>query len=76
MITFAFFTVVTLYATLGKEAVVHGVNESEVTHIIVSTQLISKFKVSIERYFFIIAKRFLSEAELEVTLINSFQNLK
>lgn len=48
MITFAFFTVVTLYATLGKEAVVHGVNESEVTHIIVSTQLISKFKVSID----------------------------
>lgn len=38
------FPVVTLYATLGKEAVVHGVNESEVTHIIVSTQLISKFK--------------------------------
>ncbi|XP_078312564.1 long-chain-fatty-acid--CoA ligase 4-like [Crassostrea virginica] len=38
------FPVVTLYATLGKEAVVHGVNESEVTHIIVSTQLTSKLK--------------------------------
>lgn len=38
------FPVVTLYATLGEDAVVHGVNESEVTHVITSADLLHKFK--------------------------------
>lgn len=38
------FPVVTLYATLGGEAIVHGVNESEVSHVITSADLLPKFK--------------------------------
>ncbi|KAK2143648.1 hypothetical protein LSH36_824g03044 [Paralvinella palmiformis] len=36
--------VVTLYSTLGDEAIIHGVNESEVTIIITSNLLLDKFK--------------------------------
>ncbi|ELT94240.1 hypothetical protein CAPTEDRAFT_212677 [Capitella teleta] len=39
------FPVVTLYATLGEEAIVHGVNESEVSFVITSSDLLPKFKV-------------------------------
>ncbi|CAG2180890.1 unnamed protein product, partial [Oppiella nova] len=35
-------TVVTLYATLGEEAVVHGINETEVTHVITNHDLLPK----------------------------------
>lgn len=38
------FPVVTLYATLGEDAIIHGVNESEVTHVITSADLLHKFK--------------------------------
>ncbi|KAK3596715.1 hypothetical protein CHS0354_025013 [Potamilus streckersoni] len=38
------FPVVTLYATLGLDAIVHGVNESEVSHVITSAELLPKFK--------------------------------
>ncbi|KAI0230967.1 Long-chain-fatty-acid--CoA ligase 4 [Lamellibrachia satsuma] len=38
------FPVVTLYATLGDEAIVHGINESQVEYIVTSTELIGKFK--------------------------------
>ena len=38
-------SVVTLYATLGAEAIVHSVNESEVSHVITSADLLPKFKV-------------------------------
>lgn len=38
------FPVVTLYATLGPDAILHGVNQSEVTHVITSTSLLPKFK--------------------------------
>ena len=38
-------SVVTLYATLGEEAIVHGVNESEVSFVITSSDLLPKFKV-------------------------------
>lgn len=34
----------TLYATLGEEAVIHGINETEVRHIITSHELLPKFK--------------------------------
>ncbi|XP_070213308.1 fatty acid CoA ligase Acsl3-like isoform X2 [Littorina saxatilis] len=37
------FPLVTLYATLGQEAIIHGVNETQVTHVITSSDLISKF---------------------------------
>lgn len=36
--------VVTIYATLGDEAIVYGVNQTEVTHIITSHELLPKFK--------------------------------
>ncbi|KAF6040391.1 ACSL3 [Bugula neritina] len=38
------FAVVTLYATLGDEAIIHGINETEVTHVITSGDLLPKFK--------------------------------
>ncbi|KAL4219831.1 Long-chain-fatty-acid--CoA ligase 4 [Mactra antiquata] len=38
------FPVVTLYATLGEDAIIHGVNESEVSHVITSAELLPKFK--------------------------------
>lgn len=49
------FSVVTLYATLGLEAIIHGVNEAEVSCIITSAQLLARFKVS--NYFWISLKK-------------------
>ena len=40
--------VVTLYATLGQEAIIHGINETAVTHVITSQDLLSKFDVSMQ----------------------------
>jgi len=37
--------VMTLYATLGDEAIVHGINETGVTIIITSADLLPKFNV-------------------------------
>lgn len=34
----------TLYATLGDDAVVHGINETEVEYLITSFDLLPKFK--------------------------------
>ena len=43
---FLFPVVVTLYATLGGPAIVHGLNETEVTNIITSKELLqTKLKV-------------------------------
>lgn len=36
--------VVTIYATLGDEAIAHGINETEVTTVITSYDLMPKFK--------------------------------
>ena len=41
----------TLYATLGEEAIVHGINETEVTHVITSSELLPKFKVRYMKQF-------------------------
>ncbi|GAB1303181.1 Long-chain-fatty-acid--CoA ligase 4 [Apodemus speciosus] len=42
------FPLVTLYATLGKEAVVHGLNESEASYLITSVELLeSKLKAAL-----------------------------
>lgn len=42
------FPLVTLYATLGKDAVVHGLNESEATYLITSVELLeSKLKTAL-----------------------------
>lgn len=38
------FTLVTLYATLGEDALIHGINETEVSCIITSQELLPKFK--------------------------------
>lgn len=40
--------VVTLYATLGEEAIAHGINETEVTLVITSHDLLPKFKKILE----------------------------
>ncbi|XP_015123836.1 long-chain-fatty-acid--CoA ligase 4 isoform X1 [Diachasma alloeum] len=37
-------SVVTIYATLGDEAIAHGINETEVDTVITSHELLSKFK--------------------------------
>ncbi|XP_028968823.1 long-chain-fatty-acid--CoA ligase 4 [Galendromus occidentalis] len=34
--------VVTLYATLGEEGIIHGINETEITHLITSQELLPK----------------------------------
>ena len=39
--------VVTLYATLGEEAIAYGINEAEVTHVIISGELLPKLKVCV-----------------------------
>jgi long-subunit acyl-CoA synthetase (AMP-forming) len=44
-------TVVTLYSTLGEEAVKHGINESQVSIIITSSELISKLEVKKNLFF-------------------------
>lgn len=36
--------IVTLYATLGDEGVIHGINECETTHVITSTDLVAKLQ--------------------------------
>uniref|UniRef100_A0A2P2HY61 long-chain-fatty-acid--CoA ligase n=1 Tax=Hirondellea gigas TaxID=1518452 RepID=A0A2P2HY61_9CRUS len=41
--------VCTLYATLGDDAVVHGINETEVRHIITSHDLLPKLKTILPR---------------------------
>lgn len=49
---FFHYVVVTLYATLGKEAVVHGLNESEAAYLITSVELLeSKLKVNMKFSF-------------------------
>lgn len=36
--------IATLYATLSQDAIVHGINETEVTHLITNYDLLSKFE--------------------------------
>jgi long-chain acyl-CoA synthetase len=38
------FSVVTIYATLGDEAIAHGINETEVSLVITSHDLLPKFR--------------------------------
>lgn len=40
--------VVTLYATLGLEGIIHGINETEATHVITSQDLLPKLSKAIE----------------------------
>ncbi len=35
---------VTLYATLGEDALIHGINETEVSCVVTSQELLPKFK--------------------------------
>ncbi|GFQ95619.1 long-chain-fatty-acid--CoA ligase 3, partial [Trichonephila clavata] len=35
---------VTLYATLGEDGIIHGITETEVTHIITSSEIMPKLK--------------------------------
>lgn len=44
---FVFITVVTFYATLGEDAIAYGLNETGVTHLVTSVELLeTKLKVS------------------------------
>lgn len=43
------FSVVTVYATLGDEALIHGINESEVRFIITDGSLLGKLSAVINR---------------------------
>jgi long-subunit acyl-CoA synthetase (AMP-forming) len=38
------FPLVTLYANLGDEAIAHGINQTEVTHVITTHELLPKFR--------------------------------
>lgn len=38
------FVVVTIYATLGEDAIAHGINETEVSFVITTHDLLPKFK--------------------------------
>merc|ERR1711935_64486 len=38
------FPIATLYTNLGVEAVVHGINQTQATHVITSHELLPKFK--------------------------------
>ncbi|XP_076338573.1 fatty acid CoA ligase Acsl3-like [Tachypleus tridentatus] len=40
--------VVTLYSTLGEDGIIHGVNETEATHIITSQELLNRLKKVID----------------------------
>ena len=40
---------VTLYANLGDDAIVHGINQTEVTHVITTHDLLPKFKSVLQR---------------------------
>lgn len=44
LIDFEFVPVVTIYATLGEEAIAHGINETEVSFVITTHDLLPKFK--------------------------------
>lgn len=44
IVSFYFVSVVTIYATLGDEAIAHGINETEVTTVITTHDLLSKFR--------------------------------
>lgn len=49
---FFYDVVVTLYATLGRDAVVHGLNESEAAYLITSVELLeTKLKVNMKFSF-------------------------
>jgi long-chain acyl-CoA synthetase len=50
-------TVVTLYATLGEEAVRHGIEESEVSVVVTSQELVEKLEVNISMQFFFLVER-------------------
>lgn len=47
-VRFVFTTVVTFYATLGEDAIAYGLNETGVTHLVTSVELLeTKLKVSV-----------------------------
>ena len=44
LLTYLYFFPVTLYANLGDDAIAHGLNQTEVTHVITTHELLPKFK--------------------------------
>ncbi len=43
------FPLVTLYANLGEDAIAHGINQTEVTHVITTHELMPKFRNVLHR---------------------------
>ncbi|XP_044619195.2 long-chain-fatty-acid--CoA ligase 4 isoform X1 [Equus asinus] len=77
------FPLVTLYATLGKDAVVHGLNESEATYLITSVELLeSKLKdalldVSCVKHIIYVDNKTINKAEYpEGFEIHSMQSVE
>ncbi|KAF0308413.1 Long-chain-fatty-acid--CoA ligase 4 [Amphibalanus amphitrite] len=66
-------TVVTLYTTLSEDAVVHGITETEVTHVITSHQLMKKMRPVLERCKNVTTVVYM-EDQLEKTDTGSFRD--
>lgn len=67
------FPLVTLYANLGDDAIVHGVNETEVTHLITTHELLPKFTKVLQRTPSVKHIIFL-EDQVDVTDRSGFRN--
>ena len=65
------FPLVTLYTNLGEEAVVHGVNQTECTHVVTSHELLPKFR-TILKDTPTITHIFYLEHQVETTNVEGF----
>jgi len=68
------FPVVTLYATLGEEALMHGINETETTVVITTSDLLGKFKKLMTRLPQVKHLIYMSPRTSSVPKMNSFES--
>lgn len=69
--------IVTLYATLGDEGVIHGINECETTHVITSSDLVAKLQKIQHRISLV--KRIISfegPKPLDKSIVDKFETIK
>lgn len=69
--------IVTLYATLGDEGVIHGINESEAAHVITSSDLVPKLqriqnRISLVKYII----NFDGPKQIERSMIDKFDSIR
>lgn len=69
--------IVTLYATLGDEGVIHGINESEAAHVITSSDLVPKLqriqnRISLVKYII----NFDGPKQVERSMIDKFDSIR